>query len=95
MKTYKCWSPDLETENEAREFTADNWKDAAERFAMWSYNEEEFEEIQVNVRRPDGKLFSIGVEAEMELSFHLGLGFKVDEAEEAFINGKPEGEVTP
>jgi hypothetical protein len=71
VKTYRCWSPDLETEDEARAYQSDNWKDAAERFAMWSHQQEEFEGISVYVRCESGALYSVDVEVERQ--FHLRL----------------------
>lgn len=79
MKTYRCWAPEHETEGEARKYNAENWRDAAERYAFWSYGEEEFDELTVNVRCENGELYTVDVESEMELHLYLGLGEKLED----------------
>lgn len=78
IKTYRCWCPDLEEETAARTYEANTWKEAAEAFARWSYREEEFDELIVNVRFSNGALYQISAEAEMELSMHLGMEAKLE-----------------
>ncbi len=89
MKTYRCWSPDLETESEARSYDAETWKDAAEMFAMWSYNQEEFNELIVNVRFPNGALYQLEFDAEMELTLSPGLGCKLEDKRESDGSASP------
>lgn len=83
MGVFMCWAPDLETEAKARCYKSDAWKGAVEQFAAWSYGEEEFDELVIHVRAEDGALYKIQVDAETELTFSLGLGEKIEDAEES------------
>lgn len=77
MGKYKCWAPQLETENEARTYNTSTRREAAEAFAKWSYREEEFNDLIVHVRSDDGAVFSFDVEAEMVLELDVGAGIRV------------------
>lgn len=79
MRKYRCWNADAMTEAEAKEVEASNFIEAAKEFGRLDYDEEPFEEILVKVRHPNGALWEIDVEAEMELHIMAGIGRRLED----------------
>lgn len=97
VKKYIVWCPDLDDTGDpnkpgdsAKEIKAEDHEDAASQYGTSSYWSERFDEMNVYVRRAKtGQTWSVCVEAEVDVSFHV---MTESEVERATPEPKGEGE---